>query len=147
MGRRRLRLFCFSAERLAHDSQSETQIAMWASPREAVMQYREHKAVIDSCTRCAIECEMCLAHDMEVGDRMDCARANMDCARACWEAASALARDSGFSVHYCGHCAALCDGCAEVCGQYQDEHCKRCAEACRDCARACRSLAHSEVGA
>lgn len=104
----------------------------------------KYQSCIDTCVRCAQECEHCAEAclgEKNVEKMAGCIRSDRDCAEMCWTTAALLSRDSDFAAQICQLCAEVCDACGGQCESHEADHCQVCAKACRECAEECRQMA------
>ena len=109
------------------------------------MVFTENK-LIQSLTKCAIECEHCADACLDEKDKLqmlvECIRLDRDCGQLTRTTADFLARRSDMSNDLVAKCEDICRRCAEECEKHDTVHCRECAKACRECEEACKSYTH-----
>jgi hypothetical protein len=97
--------------------------------------------VIETCQRCILACEECLAAEIRTGSANRCPACCRECIALCALTLRSSLNDSPFAGRICALCADVCDDCARQCWPHNHDHCQRCTDACTACARICRPAA------
>ena len=105
----------------------------------------EQEDCVKSAASCALQCEMCQRHCMNLVTAGDPKHANtmrlcQDCAEFCSLSARLVARRGPTWQLTADTCAKICDACAKRCLEFDDDHMKRCGKSCQGCAKSCRVL-------
>ena len=105
----------------------------------------EQEDCVKTAASCALQCEMCQRHCMNLLTAGETKHANtarlcQDCGEFCALAARVAARRGPTWQLTVDTCARICDACAKRCLEFDDEHMKKCAKSCQGCAKACRAM-------